>query len=133
MAQKVLVIDDEQHMRMFITTLLETSGFKPLSAENGVKGLAIAREQKPALIIMDVMMGKESGIDVYRELKDDPDLKKIPVIVVSAMAKKSFFHFQSLLDKHTGDSIPEPVAYIEKPPESDELLEAIKDVLRQAG
>ena len=133
MAQKVLVVDDEQHMRLFITTLLETNGFKPLSAENGVKGMEIARAQNPDLIILDVMMPKESGIDMYRELMDDPDLNKIPVIVVSAVAKKTFFYSQKLLDKHTGESVPEPAVYIEKPPEPEELLEAINKALGQAG
>ena len=79
MAKKVLVVDDELHMRTFITTLLETSGFKPLAAEDGIKGLEIARKHKPSLIILDIMMPKESGMEMYRELKTDPALKSIPV------------------------------------------------------
>jgi len=79
MAQKVLVVDDELNVRTFITTLLETSGFKPIAAEDGVKGLELARQQKPSAVIMDVMMPKESGIDMYRALKKDPELKDIPV------------------------------------------------------
>ena len=58
---------------IFVTTLLETNGFKPLSAEDGVKGLEIARKEAPSLIILDVMMPKESGITLYREIKNDPD------------------------------------------------------------
>jgi len=94
--KRVLVVDDELDMRTFVTTLLETSGYKPLSAEDGIKGLEMARKDKPALIILDIMMPKESGITMYRALKTDPDLKDIPVIMLSALAKKTFLHSQSV-------------------------------------
>jgi len=129
MAKKVLVVDDELDMRIFITTLLETNGYKPLSAVDGEEGLVIARKEKPALVILDVMMPKESGINMYRQLRNDPDLKEIPVIMLSALSKKTFFHSQKMLDKYKGEKIPEPDAYIEKPAEPDELLQAIKKPL----
>ena len=127
MAKKVLVVDDELDMRTFISTLLETNGFKPIVAINGEEGLETARKTKPALVILDIMMPKESGIGMYRELKNDPELKHIPVIILSALAKKTFFHSQKVLDKYKGEEIPEPSAYIEKPPEPEELLEAIQN------
>ena len=129
MAKKVLVVDDELDMRIFITTLLETNGYRPLSAEDGIQGLEMARQKKPSLIILDIMMPKESGINLYRELKSTPDLKAIPVIMLSALSRKTFFHSQRLLDEHKGERIPEPAAYIEKPPEPGELLEAIEKSL----
>lgn len=131
MSKKVLIVDDEPDMRVFLTTLLETNGFKPLSAEDGRQGMEIARSRKPALIILDVMMPKESGIGMYRELKGDPDLKDIPVIMLSALSRKTFFHSQRVLDEYRGEKIPEPAAYMEKPPEPDELLEAIRKCLGQ--
>jgi len=126
MAKRVLVVDDEMDMRTFYTTLLETSGYKPLSAVDGKEGLEIARQKKPALIILDIMMPKESGINMYRELKNDPELKDIPVVMVSALSKKTFFHSQKVLDEYKGEKVPEPAGYIEKPPEPDELLEIIQ-------
>jgi CheY-like chemotaxis protein len=130
MAKKVLVVDDELDMRTFITTLLETNGFKPLSAQDGIQGFEMARKSKPSLIILDVMMPRESGIALYRDLKGDPDLKDIPVIMLSALSKKTFFHSQKVLDEYKGEKIPEPEAYIEKPPEPDELLEAVQKTLK---
>jgi len=129
MAKRVLVVDDEQDMRVFMTTLLETSGYKPIAAEDGKQGLEMVRSKKPALIILDVMMPKESGIFMYRELKKDPELKDIPVIMVSALSKKTFFHSQKVLDEYEGGQIDEPAAYIEKPPEPEELLQVIKRIL----
>lgn len=130
MAIKVLVVDDELDMRTFITTLLETNGYKPISAVDGREGLEVARRSRPSLIILDVMMPKESGINMYRELKQDPALKAIPVIMLSALSRKTFFHSQKVLDEYRGEHVPEPAAYIEKPPEPDELLQAIENSLK---
>ena len=130
MAKKVLVVDDELDMRTYITTLLETNGYKPISAVDGVEGLEIVRREKPALIILDVMMPKESGINMYRELKNDPELSNIPVIILSAISKKTFFHSQKVLNEYKEEKIPEPATYIEKPPEPEELLEEIRNCLK---
>ena len=130
MPKKVLVVDDELDMRVFTATLLETNGYKPLLAEDGKQGLEVARKTKPALIIMDMMMPKESGIQMYRELKKDPELESIPVVVVSALSRKTFFHSQKVMDEYEGGTVREPAAYIEKPPEADELLRAVQEALK---
>lgn len=130
MAKKILVVDDEQDIRVFLTTLLETSGYKPISAQDGQEGLDVARNRKPALIIMDIMMPRESGIFLYRELKKDPELNKIPVVIVSALSKKTFAHSQKVLDEYEGGEVPQPSAYIEKPPEADEILQIIQGLLK---
>jgi len=125
----VLVIDDELDMRTFLSTLFRTKGFKPLVAADGVEGLQIAKQSKPAIIILDVMMPKEGGIELYRDLKNDPLTKDIPVIMLSGIAKKTFFHSQGVLNTYTGRQVPEPEAYIEKPPEADELLALTEKIL----
>lgn len=129
MTKKVLVVDDELDMRIFVTTLLETSGYKPLQAKDGVEGLDIARRKKPAMVILDIMMPNDSGINMYRALKSDPDLKDIPIIMLSAISQKTFLHSQKVLNDHQGEEIPEPEGYIEKPPEPDELLDLINRIL----
>ena len=130
MARKILIVDDELDVRTFIITLLETSGYKPISAVDGVEGLEVARKERPALIILDVMMPRESGINMYRELKNDPNLKDVPVIMLSALSRKTFFHSQKVLDEYKGEKIPEPAAYIEKPAEPEEVMEAIQGCLK---
>ncbi|MGD2125235.1 MAG: response regulator [Desulfobacteraceae bacterium] len=127
--KKILVVDDELDMRTFLATLLETSGYKPVVAADGLDGLQKAREVKPELVILDVMMPKEGGIQLYRELKTDAKLKHIPVIMLSGIAKKTFFHSQNVLNAYQGHSVPEPEAYIEKPPEPEELLRYTQNLL----
>ena len=122
MKKKVLVVDDEMDIRIFISTLLETNGYKPIVAKDGEEGLKMVQENKPDCVILDVMMPKESGLKLYREIKTNETTKHIPVIMCSAVAKKTFFHSHKELDRYHGASIPGPDGYIEKPPEAEELL-----------
>jgi len=128
--KKVLIVDDEMDMRIFLSTLLETSGYKPIVATNGEEGIQKARTHKPAAIILDVLMPKSGGIQMYREVKTDEHLKTTPVIMISAIAKKTFLHSMKMLNSHRGEMVPEPEGYIEKPPESDELLEMLAKYIR---
>ena len=125
MPARIVVVDDELDIRIFIRTLLESRGYKVKVAENGLEGFEIAKKKKPDLIIMDVMMPKESGVNLYRAVKTDPELKDVPVLIVSAVSKKTFLHSQRVLNEHEGLSVPEPDDYIEKPPETEELLEHV--------
>ncbi|MCU0571403.1 MAG: response regulator [Syntrophobacteraceae bacterium] len=129
MAKKVLIVDDELDIRVFMSTLLETNGYRPIATEDGKLGIELARKHKPSLVIMDIMMPRESGINLYRELKKDPGLRSVPDIMVSAIAQKTFLHSQQLLDAYEGGQIPEPAAYIEKPAEPHELLQAVQRAL----
>jgi len=116
-------------MTTFVCTLLGTCGYKPIVASDGREGLKKAKENKPQLIILDIMLPKESGIQMYRELKTDDELKGIPVIMLSGISKKTFFHSQSMLDSYMGRSVPEPEAFLEKPPDSEELIQVAETLL----
>ena len=129
MAKNILVVDDEMDVRTFISTLLESNGYKPRLAENGEQGMAKVREKRPDLITLDVMMPKESGIKMYREIKTNPEYQGIPVLIISGLAKKTFLHSQKVLDKFKNQQVPEPEGYIEKPPEPEELLGEVKRIL----
>jgi CheY-like chemotaxis protein len=118
----VLIVEDELDMRIFISTLLETSGYQPVITRDGKEGLLKARDVFPDLIILDVMMPGEGGVEMYRQLKTDQSLCDIPVIMLSAIAKKTFSHYLNMVNARLKDPIPDPDAYIEKPPEAEELL-----------
>ena len=83
MKKTVLIVEDELDMRIFISTLLETSGYRPVMTKNGKEGLLKARDIGPDLIILDVMMPGEGGVQMYRQLKSDNALMDIPVIMLS--------------------------------------------------
>ena len=127
--KRVLVVDDDVDVRKVVSKLVEKSGYETIEAKNGIEGMGKVREDKPDLIILDILMPKESGIRMYRELKTEEPLKDIPVIVLSAITKKSFFRSQKVLDEFAGQSVPEPEAYIEKPEEPEELIALMKKIL----
>ncbi len=119
----VLIVEDELDMRIFISTLLETSGYAPVVTRAGTEVLIKARDVSPDLIILDVMMPGEGGVQMYRQLKTDQTLKAIPVIMLSAVAQKTFSHYLNMVNARLDKPIPRPEAYIEKPPEADDLLQ----------
>ena len=127
--KRILVVGDELDMRTFVCTLLGTCGYQSLVASDGEEGIQKAKKLRPELIILDVMLPKEGGIQMYRELKTDDNLKDIPVIMLSGISKKTFFHSQNILNSYMGQSLPEPEAYIEKPPESEELIQVAESLL----
>ena len=119
----VLIVEDELDMRIFISTLLETSGYKPVMTRDGNEGMLKARDVYPDLIILDVMMPGEGGVQMYRQLKTDQSLCDIPVIMLSAVTQKTFAHYLNMVNARLKDPIPDPDAYIEKPPEAEQLLQ----------
>jgi two-component system phosphate regulon response regulator PhoB len=129
MPKRVLVVDDEMDVRTFITTLLDSNGYKALVAENGEQGWRKFQETKPDLVTLDVMMPKESGIKMYRDIKTNPEYASVPVLIISGLARKTFLHSQKVLDQFKGQSVPEPEGYIEKPPEPEELLAEVQRII----
>jgi twitching motility two-component system response regulator PilH len=129
MSKKVLVVDDDPDVRLFSVTVLEENGYTPLEAEDGESGLKMIKAEKPDLIILDVLMPRQSGVRLYRELKTAKALKDLKVIILSGIAKKTFLRSQKALTEFGGEEIPEPEIYLEKPVEPDELADVIKKVL----
>jgi two-component system cell cycle response regulator DivK len=87
-AKTVLVVEDnELNMKLF-HDLLEAHGYNILQTKDGIEALAMAREHHPDLILMDIQLPEVSGLEVTRWIKEDDDLKEIPVIAVTAFAMK---------------------------------------------
>jgi two-component system cell cycle response regulator DivK len=88
MAKTVLVVEDnELNMKLF-HDLLEASGYNILQTRNGLEAIDIAREYRPDLILMDIQLPEVSGLEVTKWIKEDDDLRSIPVIAVTAFAMK---------------------------------------------
>jgi twitching motility two-component system response regulator PilH len=125
----VLVVDDDPDVVAFNVTIVEECGHTAIVAKNGEEGLEILKKQKPDLILLDVLMPRQSGIRLYRHLKTDKSLDRIPIIMLSAIAKKTFLRSQKALTEFGGEKIPEPKVYLEKPVEPEELTDIIKSIL----
>ena len=88
MAKTVLIVEDnELNMKLF-HDLLEAHGYDTIGTRNGIEALDLARKHKPDLVLMDIQLPEVSGLEVTKWLKDDPELKSIPVVAVTAFAMK---------------------------------------------
>src|SRR5215212_3036774 len=118
----ILTVDDMPENLEILRMRLETQGYAVVEACDGDEGLAKARELKPDLILLDIMMPKRDGISVVRELKADPELRAIPVILVTAKADTN--DVVQGLDAGGDD-------YLTKPFEHSALLARVRSMLRQ--
>jgi two-component system, cell cycle response regulator DivK len=88
MAKTVLIVEDnELNMKLF-RDLLEAHGYQTTGTSNGVEALSLVRKLRPDLILMDIQLPQVSGLEVTRWIKDDPELRSIPVVAVTAFAMK---------------------------------------------
>jgi CheY-like chemotaxis protein len=143
MSKRVLIIDDEPDIVTFLSAVLEENGYASLSAKDGVEGLETLRREKPDLVLLDLMMPKKSGITMFQELRKDPELSHIPVVVVTGVSEvtgvdfRNFMYKQPLKDEKTFvettglTKYTIPDGYVEKPIDPDELMKAIKKALQE--
>jgi CheY-like chemotaxis protein len=127
-ARKIMVIDDEEDVVTFLTTLLEENGYETCWAMDGVEGLEKIKRERPDLICLDLLMPEKTGILLYREIRKDPELKDIPVIMITGFAAPEYplIDFKRFISTK---SIPPPEGFMEKPIDQKALLAAIKETL----
>jgi two-component system alkaline phosphatase synthesis response regulator PhoP len=126
---KILLVDDDIDFVEATKVILESKPYEVIVAGNGDEGLRKAREEKPDLILMDVIMPVKDGFTAAEQLKKDPQLSKIPTLMLTAFAAKV-----------TETSIPvsrgftlEAEDYIEKPVSPKELLARVEKYLKKVG
>ena len=120
--QTILVVDDERDLLDLIEYNLKKEGFKVLNAENGEEGINKAKEHRPDLILLDIMMPKMDGLEAVEIMRKDEDLKKTPIIFLTARSDE-----KTEIDglNKGGDD------YITKPISTTKLVSRIKAVLRR--
>lgn len=117
----ILIIDDATALRYILSFDLRRKGYQALGAPNGQKGVEEAKEKKPDLILLDIMMGRGlDGFDVLKELKSSEETKNIPVIMTTARSDKDDIRKASQLGAF---------AFLVKPFSFNELLSKIGNAL----
>jgi CheY-like chemotaxis protein len=120
---RILVVEDDPRVVIFVEDNLEAMGFEVLIARNGVEGLNKAREEKPDLLVLDVMMPEMDGYEVCRQLKADPKTRQIPILMLTAKGQ--------LRDKVKGFDIGAD-DYLAKPYEKAEFEARVKALLKRS-
>jgi CheY-like chemotaxis protein len=133
MAGKILIIDDDTDVILFLKTILADHGYDAMEARNGAEGWDMIHSERPDLILLDLMMPQRSGISLLSELKRDNDLKGIPVIMVTGVAGETGIDLEAFLKrslgKSSGDESIRPDGYLEKPVEPDRLIDLIREFI----
>ena len=125
MAKKILLVDDDPDLLNAVRMILEAKNYEVAAAYGGVEGLQKARTEHPDLIVLDVMMPDKDGYAVCKELKSDPQLSRIPVLLLTAVVSHistTRFTQQMGLETEADD-------YIDKPVEPEVLVKRIETLL----
>jgi CheY-like chemotaxis protein len=128
-SKKILVIDDEPDVVTYLETLLQDHGYQTVSAGDGEEGLAKARGEKPDLICLDITMPEKSGVRMYREVRADPELESVPVVVVTGVT--GYGGDPGAFERFLGSrsQVPPPNAFVPKPIDRDQFLAKISELL----
>ena len=123
--RKILVIDDSRVIRKMVKEMLPAQNFVIFEAKDGVEGFEMAKKEVPWLIMLDFILPKMNGFQVYEALQQSPELSRIPLIIMSGKKEE------------VTDKIPEPfdekfIVFINKPFDKPELFEAIKKAVTLA-
>jgi DNA-binding response OmpR family regulator len=123
-SHKILVIDDSKVIRMRVREMLPPGNFEVLEAKDGIEGLNLIRQEHPNLIMLDFLLPKKSGWEVFQEIQTQSELQTIPLVLMSGRKEE------------VTEKISEPFeyfAFVEKPFEKKQLVDAIKEAMRKAG
>ena len=138
MAKKILIIDDDPDAISFVQCILEDHGYENISSLSSIKGLEMARSENPDLILLDLFMPEKSGISVFKELRQDPRLNHIPVVVVSGMPQVTGVDVTTFIGRQidpTEDGVSPgltaPDGLVDKPIDPEKLINIIKKIMRE--
>jgi len=120
LGKKILVVDDEPNIVRSLTFVLDKGGYDVSIAGDGVEAMSMIRESKPNILILDVMMPNKSGYDVCSEIKSDPELRDIHVVMLTA--KGQVGDREAALSQGADEYISEPFSPIE-------ILARVKELL----
>lgn len=118
--KKILIVDDEQDILTYLSTLLEDNGYATALAKDGEEALKQVEAVGPDLITLDISMPEKSGIKFYREIKTNERWKQIPIIIVTGVSE-DFKKFIS-----TRHQVPPPEGYLSKPINQEEILSLVR-------
>ena len=125
MANKIMVVDDEPDVVDLVKLVLESDGFKVVTAYSGKEALEKIGKEMPDLVLLDIMMPQMDGWEVYSRIRANPKTKDIPVAMLTAKSQS--------IDKMIGLHVVQVDDYITKPFGRSELLERVKRILKEKG
>ncbi len=121
--KKILIVEDEQDISVYLAALFDDNGYETVTALDGLKGFDMAKTEKPDLITLDMAMPEQSGVRLFRKFREDPEILKIPVVIITGIGEDMETFFAKL------KGFPSPEGFMAKPIEADALLKMVGDIL----
>jgi CheY-like chemotaxis protein len=121
--KRILIVDDEQDIRTYLSTLFEDQGYATVESKDGLEAVQQVQTALPDLITLDISMPEKSGVKFFREMKSDERWKNIPIIIVTGVSE-DFKKFIS--SRH---QVPSPDGFVPKPINQEEILAIVKKLL----
>jgi len=128
MSGKILIVDDEPDVAIYLATILRANGYQATIANSVEEGLRLLKESIPDIICLDIMMPKQSGVSMYKQLKQNEETANIPVMVISGVETEGQFDFRSYMPDET---LPPPECFMEKPIKIEEFVATIERLLTE--
>ena len=125
-----VIIDDEPDITTYLETLLTDNGWSMRAANDPNRGIALAQEAPPDVILLDVMMPERGGLSTLIALRKDPRTKDVPVVLVTGIQDTLTADFEAFLARFKKYH---PDAYLQKPVESEELLKTLESITSRSG
>jgi len=127
--KKILVVDDEKDIITYLETLYKDNGYATVAASKGDEAIEKAKKEKPDLISLDINLPDQSGMKVYRAIKDDEVLKKIPVVMVTAVTGFGYNPDDIKRFMASRKAFPPPEGFMPKPIDKEGLIKIIKGLI----
>jgi len=148
MAKKVLVVDDDDNTRKFLSVALRENGYEPLTASDGEEGFQMVEQTTPDLILLDVMMPKRTGFVLFKQLRRNEQYKGIPVIMLTAVAnvleedtseasddtfERPYDSLRESLKKAIAkmreEGLVKPEKFLDKPIDPEQLIASVQELI----
>ena len=147
MSKKVMIVDDDENTRKFLSVLLSENGYEPVTANDGRECIEKLQDEKVDLIVLDVMMPKKTGFVVFKQLKRDENLKDIPVLMLTAVAasleeidaekddtdSRPYDTLREALRKHIQEMREEgdvkPEMFVDKPVDPEAFIDRVRHLI----
>jgi two-component system phosphate regulon response regulator PhoB len=143
---RILIVDDSDEIVAYFTEILEEHGYAYSVAQDGKTAIELMRQNRPDLVLLDVMMPRKSGIAVFNRMKKDPELEKIPIVIVTGASEATGVamatgeenpkeSYQDDMAREFGVQLREqlqnltPQGFLEKPVEPEQLISKIRSLL----
>jgi CheY-like chemotaxis protein len=134
MQKRILIVDDDPDATLYLSTILQDNGYITLTASDGQDGLRLAEEERPDLILLDLMMPRKSGLAMLSELQEKESLKNTPVIMVTGISSQTGVNpasfFKTNDKNNSGENASLPVGVLEKPVHPKKLLQLVEEAFR---